>query len=247
MAAVRASERRRPDPNPQADERRAVRALTTDPCLTAQPWAAQLGRVHVVLQHAAPEQAVRLAPETDVVVLPMTAGTAQESLMLVPRIAAVCSTPVLLAVQRGCEDAAAEAIHDGAASFVFLPYRRATVLRHLRQLAEHGPRLRSGPVLTAGRVQMDVRRREVTVDGLAAPMPAREFEILRMLLERPGEAVTTQEFLARLWTGGEDGSNSLAVHVRRLRERLEADPSRPALLRTVRGVGYKVESPLLAG
>jgi two-component system response regulator RegX3 len=70
-------------------------------------------------------------------------------------------------------------------------------------------------------------------------MPAREFDILRLLLERAGEVVTAQEILARLWPAGEDGSNSLAVHVRRLRERLEPDPSRPVLLQTVRGVGYK--------
>jgi len=184
---------------------------------------------------------VRLSDEADIVLLPMTAGTAQDSLEIVSRLAPVAETPILLAVQQGCEEAAAEALRGGARAFVLLPYRRENLLRQLRQLAQDSASTRSPAVLSAGPIVLHLRRREVTVGGLATPMPAREFDILRMLLEREGEVVTGQEFAARLGGRGNDGSNSLAVHIRRLRERLEPDPSRPCFIRTVRGVGYKLQ------
>ncbi len=238
MASVRASERLRLDPG----EHRAISVITTDPCLPSQPWAPGLARIHITLELVATEKLVRLAAASDVVLLPMTAGSAMDSLLLVPQVLGSCTTPVLIAVERGCERAAAQAVDAGAAAYLFLPYLRTTVVRQLRRLAERSPRSKGGDVLSVGRVVMDVRRREVTVDGLVAPMPAREFEILRMLLERAGDVVPTQDILIRLWTDGEDSTRSLSVHIRRLRERLESDPSHPTLLRTVRGVGYTIST-----
>ena len=88
---------------------------------------------------------------------------------------------------------------------------------------------------------MDVDRHTVHVDGALVPFPLKEFELLEMLLRNPGRVLTRGQLIDRVWGSDYVGdTKTLDVHVKRIRAKIEADPSAPTLLTTVRGLGYKL-------
>jgi len=98
------------------------------------------------------------------------------------------------------------------------------------------------PVLVAGGVRMDVERHEVRVDGEVVAMPLREFELLELFLRHPGRVLTRSQILERLWGPDYEGdTKTLDVHIKRLRGRIEVDASKPVLITTVRGLGYRLD------
>ena len=132
----------------------------------------------------------------------------------------------------------------GADDYVTKPYsyrellaRLKAVLRRSRTAAPEPE-----PVLAAGVVRMDVERHEVRVDGKVVAMPLREFELLELFLRHPGRVLTRRQILERLWGPDYEGdTKTLDVHVKRLRGRIEADASKPVLITTVRGLGYRLD------
>jgi DNA-binding response OmpR family regulator len=98
-------------------------------------------------------------------------------------------------------------------------------------------------VLDFGRLVVDVRAHEVRLDGAAVPMPAREFALLHLLATHPRQAFSRAHLFAQLW--GEYGDEStVTTHVRRVREKIEEDPTNPRYIVTVWGVGYRFEGVL---
>ena len=96
--------------------------------------------------------------------------------------------------------------------------------------------------LEAGPVRMDVERHVVTVDGAEQRLPLKEFELLEMFLRNPGRVLTRGQLIDRVWGSDYVGdTKTLDVHVKRLRAKLEPDPSEPKYLVTVRGLGYKLD------
>ncbi|MDC4232375.1 response regulator transcription factor [Actinomyces sp. B33] len=94
-----------------------------------------------------------------------------------------------------------------------------------------------------GAVRLSVDRHEVSVDGRPVAMPLREFELLEYLARNPDRVLTRSQLMDRVWGPGYIGdTKTLDVHVKRLRAKIEPDPSRPVRLVTVRGVGYKLVS-----
>ena len=95
-------------------------------------------------------------------------------------------------------------------------------------------------VLDFGRLVLDVRAHEVRVDGQPVPMPAREFALLRLFAEHPRQ-VFSRDRLFELGWGAYGDRSTVTTHIRRLREKIEEDPTRPRYIVTVWGVGYRVE------
>ena len=90
---------------------------------------------------------------------------------------------------------------------------------------------------------MDVDRHVVTVGGEPVALPLKEFELLELLLRNVGRVLTRGQLIDRVWGSDYVGdTKTLDVHVKRLRSKIEADPGDPALLVTVRGLGYKLEA-----
>lgn len=94
--------------------------------------------------------------------------------------------------------------------------------------------------LDFGRLNIDLRAREVRVEGELVPLTAREFELLELLAEHPRQVLTRDTIFERLW-GPYGDRHSLTVHIGRLREKIERDPSNPEYITTVWGVGYRFE------
>ncbi len=94
-----------------------------------------------------------------------------------------------------------------------------------------------------GNLLMDLHGHEVLVNGQAVDLTPKEFEILRQFLESPSRALSRQEMLNRVWGEGYAlEEHALDVHICSLRQKIEQDPANPALLLTVRGVGYKLRT-----
>lgn len=97
-------------------------------------------------------------------------------------------------------------------------------------------------VLDFGRLHVDLPAHEVRLDGRPLPITAREFSLLRLLAEHPRRVFPREELFARIW-GSYGDQSAVWVHIRRLREKIERDPARPEIITTVRGVGYRFETP----
>jgi two-component system, OmpR family, response regulator RegX3 len=100
--------------------------------------------------------------------------------------------------------------------------------------------------IVVGRVRIGAHSGTVEVDGEPVALPALEFKLLRFLAENRGMAFTPAELYEKVWADaalGHADENNVRVHVRRLRERIETDPSNPELLMTLRGLGYRFDEP----
>ena len=107
-----------------------------------------------------------------------------------------------------------------------------------------GSPLRPDEVLGVGDVVLDLGRHECIVRGEEIKLPLKEFELLEMLLGNPGRVVTRDTLIDRVWGMDYVGdTKTLDVHIKRLRSRIEQDPSKPVLITTIRGLGYRFESP----
>ena len=102
-------------------------------------------------------------------------------------------------------------------------------------------------VLTLGTIQMDDREKTVAVDGDPVALTPTEYDILKLLLEHPGQVFSPREIYRKVWKDAPFGSeNTVAVHIRHLREKIEIDPAEPRYLKVVWGQGYKLEKGMRA-
>jgi DNA-binding response OmpR family regulator len=95
-------------------------------------------------------------------------------------------------------------------------------------------------VLDFGRLVIDLRAHEVRVDGTSVPFAAREFELLQLLAEHPRQVFTRDQLFERFW-GDFGDRHTVAVHIGRIRQKIEEDPANPRYVVTVWGVGYRFE------
>ena len=153
--------------------------------------------------------------------------------------------PVIMLSARDADIDKAIGLGVGADDYVTKPFSPielvARVKAHLRRY-DASAGAAGDAVIESGPVRMDVARRRVTVRGAGVELTSKEFEILRMLLERPGRVYTKAQIYERVW--GEDSFGDLGtvhVHVHRLRTKIEEHPETPVILATVWGIGYRFE------
>ncbi len=149
------------------------------------------------------------------------------------------STPIIFGVGAADAAAAAHALAAGANVCVARPYRLHELLSILRAarpgLINEEP---ARAVLEVGPVRMDLLGYDVFVRGRQVRLALREFELLRFFLQHPDRAVTRDEISAAVWGGQGSRTNTIIVHIRRLRAKLGDDLKNPRLIRTIRGIGY---------
>jgi len=154
------------------------------------------------------------------------------------------SVPVIMVTAKDSEVDKVVGLELGADDYVTKPYSPrelvARVRAVLRRGADQGELLSA--TLEAGPVRMDVERHVVSVHNTEVRLPLKEFELLEMFLRNTGRVLTRGQLIDRIWGADYVGdTKTLDVHVKRLRAKLEEDPSQPELLVTVRGLGYKFE------
>jgi two-component system response regulator RegX3 len=161
------------------------------------------------------------------------------------RLRATSNVPVIMLTAKDSEIDKVVGLELGADDYVTKPYSSrelvARVRAVLRRRAE--PEELVPATVEAGPVRMDVDRHVVTVSGEAVQLPLKEFELLELLLRNAGRVLTRGQLIDRVWGSDYVGdTKTLDVHVKRLRSKIEPDPSAPRHLVTVRGLGYRFEA-----
>jgi len=181
--------------------------------------------------------------------------------LMLPKVSGidVCRTirsrsqvPIIMVTAKGAEIDTVVALEVGADDYVTKPYRLRELVARMRAVLRRSP---GGPEATdasgtidiggdgiweSNGIKVDFDQRRVFVRGDEVHLRRKEFELLRLLVENSGRVLTRDVLIDRVWGTDYIGdTKTLDVHVKRLRSRIEADPSQPVLITTVRGVGYR--------
>ena len=155
-------------------------------------------------------------------------------------------TPIIMVTAKGGEIDTVVGLEVGADDYITKPYRLRELVARMRAVLRRAPRQdeprSDGAVLEVGDVKLDPERHEVTVRGEQVPLPLKEFDLLELLLYNAGRVLTRETLIDRIWGPNYVGdTKTLDVHVKRLRSKVEDDPSRPRRIVTIRGLGYRYE------
>ena len=161
------------------------------------------------------------------------------------RIRAVGDTPVVILTAKGEELDRLLGFGLGADDYVTKPFSprelAARVQAVLRRANQERP-ANSGGGIRIGDLHIDGDTREVERAGIPIPMTAREFDLVYFLAQHPGQVFNRDQLIDAVWDyHAISDAGTVTVHIRRIRAKLEPDPSRPRYLKTVWGVGYKLE------
>ena len=153
--------------------------------------------------------------------------------------------PIIMLTALGSEADAVLGLEAGADDYVTKPFGLAELRSRIRAVLRRAGRNPLGEeVLTAGPLVLDRAARVVRRDGEPVGLTFSEFELLQALMARPGTTFSRQELLRAVWgDSAYRDPRAIDVHVRHLREKLEQQPERPVLVVTVRGAGYRLQSP----
>lgn len=157
--------------------------------------------------------------------------------------------PIIVGAGAGSGDLAAQAAELGATAVIQRPYPAQRLLGLLRSFAREPDEVELRPmVIDLGRLRVDGAVPQFWLDGRAVPLPPQEFILLRYFAERVGAVLTRTELNRAVW-GDKQGvsSNSLTVHVMRLRKRLGDNDHDPQWIKVIRGLGYQFTMPPAAG
>jgi two-component system response regulator RegX3 len=152
--------------------------------------------------------------------------------------------PVVMLTAKDSEVDKVVGLELGADDYVTKPFSSRELVARLRAvLRRHGQSESTGEILEAGPVRLDPERHQVSVEGAITQLPLKEFDLLEVLLRNAGRVLTREQLMNRVWGSDYFGdTKTLDVHVKRLRAKIEPDPSQPRHLVTIRGVGYRFDA-----
>jgi len=210
-----------------------VLVVEDDPAV-AEPLLAGLQRNGIEVDHVVyASQVIAAAQGVDVILLDLGLPDG-DGLEVLRELRRTLDIPVIIATARGDETDRIVGLELGADDYVVKPFSVRELAARVRAVAR---RRRIEPNLESGRLVVDRTRHLVTVDDQPVELTAKEFDLLAVLAEEPGRAVTRQELFSRVWDPVWIGTGkTLDVHVASLRKKL----GDPELIETVRGVGYRL-------
>jgi two-component system response regulator RegX3 len=154
--------------------------------------------------------------------------------------------PIIMVSAKTSEIDTVVGLEVGADDYVPKPYRLRELVARMRAALRRAPRQEeamSSGILAVEGVRLDPERHEVSVDGERVNLPLKEFELLELLLANAGRVLTRDTLIDRVWGHDYVGdTKTLDVHVKRLRAKIEHDPSKPRRIVNIRGLGYKYET-----
>lgn len=202
--------------------------------LTAQGYA--------ILEAEAGRQGLTLAAEEnpDLVILDMGLPDLDGQVVL-KKLRDFYHQPIIVLSVRNRESEIVQALDTGANDYVVKPFGIQELLARIRGLIKaFGPSVQSVEKFQDDHVLIDLRERKLTVDGEAAKLSRKEFELLKRLINNAGRLVTQQQLLREIWGGTHvEDTHYLRIFIARLRTKLGDDPSNPRYIETEPGVGYR--------
>ena len=153
--------------------------------------------------------------------------------------------PIIMLTAKDSEVDKVVGLEIGADDYVTKPYSARELVARinavLRRNGGDGAVIDSG-VITVHGIRMDIDRHQVSINGIPASLPLKEFELLEFLMRNAGRVLTRMQLIDRVWGSDYVGdTKTLDVHIKRLRAKIEDDPANPKVIQTVRGLGYKME------
>ncbi|MFG2613664.1 response regulator transcription factor [Streptomyces anulatus] len=235
---------RHPAPTPQGARGRVL-VVDDDPTV-AEVVVGYLHRAGYAVEQAGdgPAALTRFAAHRpDLVVLDLMLP-AMDGFEVCRRMREHGPVPVIMLTARGDEEDRILGLETGADDYVTKPFSpRELVLRVdsvLRRARAALPADGAGP-LSGGGLSLDPTARQACRDGRGLALTLREFDLLAFLLRHPGKAFGREELMREVWGWDFGDLSTVTVHIRRLRGKVETDPARPRLIRTVWGVGYRLD------
>lgn len=153
--------------------------------------------------------------------------------------------PIIMLTAKDSEVDVVVGLELGADDYVTKPYSTRELLARIRAVMRRRVEADEvdAAILESSGVRMDIDRHSVSVRGVDTPMPLKEYELLEVLLRNAGRVLTRGQLIDRVWGSDYFGdTKTLDVHIKRIRSKIEQDPSDPRLLLTVRGLGYRFEA-----
>lgn len=157
------------------------------------------------------------------------------------------NVPVIFLTAKGEDTDKILGLNIGADDYVTKPFNPVELLARVKsQLRRYmqlgGGRQPQDGRLCIGGIELDDKSKEVTLDGSPVALTRTEYDILKLLMEHPGQVFSPNEIYTEVWKDISFGTeNTVAVHIRHLREKIEYDPAQPRFLKVVWGRGYKME------
>ena len=165
------------------------------------------------------------------------------------RIREFSNVPIILLTAKGEDLDKILGLNAGADDYITKPFNpmevSARVRSQLRRYMQLGCGSRQRGILRIGGIQLDDMRKTVLLDGEEVNLTPTEYEILKLLMEHPGQVFSPAEIYQQVWKDQPIGSEgTVAVHIRHLREKVEINPADPRYLKVVWGQGYKMEGSI---
>lgn len=163
---------------------------------------------------------------------------------LLRMIRAVSTVPVIVITARGGDDTVVSTLDSGADDYLIKPFSVGQLEARVRAVLRRGPSAERRAELRAAGIVLDPAARTATLEGEGLDLSPKEFDLLRLLMEREGQVVTKREMMAEVWRepyGGAD--RTIDVHISWLRKKLGESAQEPRRIVTVYGVGIKLVDP----
>jgi two-component system response regulator RegX3 len=157
--------------------------------------------------------------------------------------------PIIMVTAKSTEIDTVVGLELGADDYVAKPYRMKELVARVRAVMRRTPTAtpseeHKDESMSVGDITLDPSRHEVYVRGELTKLPLKEFELLEYFLSNPGRVLTREQIIDRVWGPYYAGeTKTLDVHIKRLRSKIEEEPSSPTIITTVRGLGYRLEVP----
>lgn len=163
-------------------------------------------------------------------------------------IRATSDVPIIMVTAKDTEIDRVVGLELGADDYVTKPYSSRELMARIkavmrRRTSDFSDGSEAG-ILKVGDIRMDLDKHVVTVKGITLSLPLKEFSLLEFLMRNSGKVLTRNQLIDRVWGSDYYGdTKTLDVHIKRLRAKIEDDPANPVVIQTIRGLGYKLESP----
>ena len=191
------------------------------------------------------EEALRLFGENefDIVLLDIALGEGS-GFVVCSAIKGMRDIPVIFLTASGDEHSVVAGLELGADDYIAKPFRPRELISRMRTVLRRYGKAQSAVELSTerGSIRVDTEKGTVTKNGADVFLSALEYRLLLAFINNRGRTLTRQQLLSHIWDAAGDfvNDNTLTVYIKRLRDKLEDDPQNPTVIKTVRGMGYKL-------
>lgn len=160
---------------------------------------------------------------------------------VIVRVREWSDAPIIVLSARDMEDEKVRALDSGADDYVSKPFAIAELMARIRAAGRGRARRSANAIVSAGDLQIDLASRRITIQGEEMRLTVREYDLVHALAAHAGKVLTHKQLIAAVWGASSNAdAQFVRVLVGQVRQKLEEDPSRPKVIRTEPGVGYRL-------